>query len=298
MLELHPDLKSHLQTGTTTLCNCWKLTPKERTPLGFTDHDVPLTFEGVTYEAAAGFTASAIESQTGLAVDNLDVIGALESDKLNDAELSSGVFDDAEVEIWRVNWRQPDARVLLRKGNIGEVSRGTTGFRAEVRGLAHRLNQATGRLFQYACDTELGGPKCGIDLTSASYRANVTIASIVGEREWILNGATSYDAQWFSRGLVHVESGANAGAKGEIKEHQLSDGAARILLWHPMPKPMAIDDELILSAGCDKSFKMCKSKFNNSAQFQGFPHMPGNDYMVSYPSKGGAYDGGSRNSSS
>lgn len=298
MLELHPDLKSHLLTGTTTLCNCWKLSPKDRTPLGFTDHDVSLTFDGVTFEAAAGFTASAIESQSGLAVDNLDVIGALESEKLNDADLSSGVFDDADVEIWRVNWRQPEARVLMRKGNIGEVSRGTTGFRAEVRGLAHRLNQATGRVFQYACDTELGAVNCGIDLTGAAYQESVTIASIVGEREFILTGATSFEDQWFSRGLIRVGSGENAGRKGEIKEHQLIDGTARILLWHPMPKPMAVDDALILSAGCDKSFKTCKAKFNNGAQFQGFPHMPGNDYIISYPSKGGAYDGGSRNTSS
>lgn len=298
MLELHPDLKSHLETGTTKLCNCWKLTPKDRASLGFTDHDVSLTFGGVVYEAAAGFTASAIEAQSGLAVDNLDVIGALESDKLNDADLSSGVFDDAEVEIWRVNWRQPDARVLLRKGNIGEVSRGTTGFRAEVRGLAHRLNQSTGRLFQYACDVELGASECGIDLTNSAYQASVTVASVVGEREFIVTGATSYADQWFSRGLVRIESGENSGRRGEIKEHRLSEGDVRILLWHGMPNPVAIGDEMVLSAGCDKSFKTCRSKFNNGTQFQGFPHMPGNDYMVSYPSKGGAYDGGSRNEGS
>lgn len=298
MLDLHPDLKSHLLTGTTTLCNCWKLTPKGKAAIGFTDHDVALTFAGVEYEAAAGFTASAIEAQSGLAVDNLDVIGALESDKLNDADLSAGVFDDAEVEIWRVNWRQPEARVLLRKGNIGEVSRGATGFRAEVRGLAHRLNQSTGRLFQYACDVDLGASRCGIDLTSADYQASVIVASIIGEREFTLTGAASYADQWFTRGLVEVDSGENLGRQGEIKEHRLIDGSTHILLWHALPKAMTVGDEMTLYAGCDKSFSTCKSKFGNGGNFQGFPHMPGNDYMLSYPSKGGAYDGGSRNEGS
>jgi uncharacterized phage protein (TIGR02218 family) len=295
MPDLHPDLKSHLLTGTTTLCNCWKLTPRGKSPLGFTDHDVTLSFEGVVYEAAAGFTASAIEAQSGLAVDNLDVIGALESDKLNDADLAVGVFDDAEIEIWRVNWQQPEARVLLRKGNIGEVARGTLGFRAEVRGLAHRLNQASGRLFQYACDTELGSSRCGINLTDALYQTTATVTSIVGEREFILAGASSYADQWFTRGVVDVNTGENSGRQGEIKEYQKNAETVRILLWHPMPKPIVIGDEMVLTAGCDKNFSTCKSKFSNGARFQGFPHMPGNDYVVSYPSKGGAYDGGSRN---
>src|SRR3712207_7264503 len=43
-------------------------------------------------------------------------------------------------------------------------------------------------------------------------------------------------------------------------------------------------DAFTLSAGCDKSFSTCRDRFANSVNFRGFPHMPGNDFALSYPS--------------
>ena len=60
MRTLPPGLAAHLATGATTLCHCWKLVPLTGATLGFTDHDYDVTFDGVTYEAQAGFEASEI----------------------------------------------------------------------------------------------------------------------------------------------------------------------------------------------------------------------------------------------
>ena len=38
-------------------------------------------------------------------VDNLDVEGALKSDRLNENDLAAALYDDAAVEIFRVNWQ-------------------------------------------------------------------------------------------------------------------------------------------------------------------------------------------------
>ena len=54
MKTLSPALQSHLATGTTTLCWCWKIARADALTLGFTDHDVPLSFDGVTYEIDLG----------------------------------------------------------------------------------------------------------------------------------------------------------------------------------------------------------------------------------------------------
>jgi hypothetical protein len=35
-------------------------------------------------------------------------------------------------------------------------------------------------------------------------------------------------------------------------------------------------------AGCDKLFSTCRTKFDNAENFRGFPHMPGNDFTLSY----------------
>src|ERR1700761_2258996 len=139
MKTLPPGLQDHLASGATTLCWCWKTPRRDGVVQGFTDHDLPLTFDGLAYEAATGFTASEVQSTLGLAVDNLTVAGALSSATLNDDDLAAGLYDDADIEIWRVNWASTDQRVLMRKGSLGEVKRGRTGFSAEVRGLAHRL---------------------------------------------------------------------------------------------------------------------------------------------------------------
>jgi uncharacterized phage protein (TIGR02218 family) len=36
------------------------------------------------------------------------------------------------------------------------------------------------------------------------------------------------------------------------------------------------------SAGCDKQFATCRDRFGNAANFRGFPHIPGNDYVISH----------------
>ena len=166
MKTLPPGLQDHLDSGTTTLCWCWKIARKDGVVQGFTDHDLALAFDAVSFEAASGFTASEVQSSLGLAVDNLAVAGALSSASLNESDLAAGLYDDAAIEIWRVNWSAPEQRVLMRKGNLGQVRRGRLAFEAEMRGLAHKLNQAVGRAYGYSCDADLGDARCTIDLSA------------------------------------------------------------------------------------------------------------------------------------
>jgi uncharacterized phage protein (TIGR02218 family) len=161
MKTLPAGLQAHLDSGATTLCWCWRLTRRDDAKLGFTDHDRDLVFDGTTFEAAAGFTASEIRDAVGLSVDNLEVESALSSGRLSEEDLAAGLYDDARVEIFRANWQAPEQRVLMRTGSLGEVSRAGASFRAEVRGLAHYLQQPKGRLFQYSCDADLGDARCG-----------------------------------------------------------------------------------------------------------------------------------------
>lgn len=286
MKTLSPALAAHLAGGATTLCHCWKLTRGDGARLGFTDHDRDLSFDGVSFEAAAGLSASAIETSAGLAVDNLDVVGALSSASIAEGDLAAGLYDDAEIEIWRVNWKAPDERVLMRKGNLGEVARGRTGFTAELRGLAHRLNQPVGRLFQYGCDADLGDARCGLSLAALT-AAGVTV---VAEENRIVtaSGLSAFAEAWFERGLLRFTSGANEGAALEVKRHIATAAGAVLELWQAMPRTIAAGDTFAVTAGCDKQFATCGGKFSNGANFRGFPHMPGNDFVVSYPSSSAA----------
>ena len=62
MRILPPGLQAHLDSGTTTMCKCWRITLASGEKLGFTDHDVMVAFDGTNFAASAGFTGSEIES--------------------------------------------------------------------------------------------------------------------------------------------------------------------------------------------------------------------------------------------
>ncbi len=179
--------------------------------MGFTDHDRDLVFDGVTFEAQAGFEASEIESSLGLSVDNLEASGALDSTQLDAERLRAGDFDHATIEIWRVNWQDVAQRVLLRKGHLGEVTHGGTGFTAEVRGLSHLLNQTKGRVFQFGCDANLGDARCRVNLETATAG---WVSATEANRRFTVTGLDSFAAGWFSLGTLTWTSGLNAGRRG------------------------------------------------------------------------------------
>ncbi len=285
-------LQSHIDSGTTTLCNCWRLRLKTLETLGFTDHDEPLNFDGTVFEAAAGFTGSEIESSLGFAVDNLDAKGALQSTQLDEARLRNGDFDHAEVEVWRVNWSDPSQRVLQRKGHLGEVTTGSGGFEAEVRGLAHLLNQQQGRVFQFGCDAILGDTRCGVNINEAALSDAGTVASI-DDAELVLSGIGFAD-DWATRGTIAFTSGAGVGKTLSVRRHRLVSGQTRVSLWAVPTFVIAPGDSVILRGGCDKQFATCRAKFSNGVNFRGFPHMPGTDFVLSSPDQGDSTNDGGR----
>lgn len=294
MRVLPAGMQQHLDSGATTLCWCWRVIRADSVTLGFTDHDHDLVFDGTSYEAASGFTASDVESTVGLGVDNLDLESVLRSGTLNEDDLAAGLFDGAAVEIFRVNWQDTNQHVLIRSGHLGEVTRGRHSFRAEVRGLAHELQQPKGRLYQFGCDVDLGDGRCTVDLELATFKGTGSVTQIKDARMLSVSGLGAFDSDWFSRGLLTWTSGANMGLKMEIKFHTQTDGTVTLELWQRMSQLIAVSDGFTVTAGCDKQFATCQDKFNNRVNFRGFPHIPGNDFALSYPnSDDPGNDGGS-----
>lgn len=296
MRVLPAGLQDHLDSGATTLCWCWRITRNDGVRLGFTDHDRDLVFDGTSFEASTGFTGTEIAGSVGLNVDTLDVEGALKSERLNERDLAAGLYDNAVIEIYRVNWAEPAQRVLMRYGNLGEVSRGQHHFRCEVRGLAHELQQPKGRIIQFACDADLGDARCKVDLDTPAYRTDAgVVASLTGSpRQFVAGGLDAYANGWFTRGLITWLSGANAGRAAQVRVHSKDASSVKIELWQRMSEAVAAGDQFRIVAGCDKQFSTCQAKFANVANFRGFPHVPGNDFMLSVASRQGNNDGGSR----
>ncbi|MEQ1717281.1 MAG: DUF2163 domain-containing protein [Hyphomicrobium sp.] len=280
MKALSPALQAHLDSGATTLCWCWRLTRKDTVTFGFTDHDHALTFDGTTFEASSGFTASDITDSLGLSVDNLEVTGALSSNALNDDDLAAGRYDDAAVEIFRVNWQSPASRVLMRSGSLGEVRRTGSAFAAEVRGLAHYLQQPKGRLYQLSCDADLGDARCGVNLNLAAYKGTAAITKVLSARRFEVSGLAAFAHDFFTRGLAAFTSGPALGMKIEVKAHAKVAGVVTVELWSEAEGPPIVSNSFTVTAGCDKRIETCKDRFANAVNFRGFPDMPGNDFVT------------------
>lgn len=281
MKQLPIGLEAHIVSGATTLCWCWRLARSDGSVMGFTDHDRDIAFGGTVYEAAAGMTASEIRDAVGLGVDNLEVTSAMTSDRLAEADLAAGVYDNAEVEIYRVNWMAPADHVLMRKGNLGEVKRSGKAFAAEVRGIAHLLQQTKGRIFQYACDADLGDGRCHVALENGTFTGSGVLQNIDSPRRFTASGLAAFASGWFTHGLLTFTSGAAEGQKVEVKSHTNAGGVVTVELWSQARLPLAPGQTFTVSAGCDKRLATCRAKFANAVNFRGFPHMPGSDFLTS-----------------
>lgn len=285
MRNIPTALQDKLDSGVTTLCRCWVITRTDGVVQGFTDHDEDVVIGSVTCLAGSGLSGSEARQKLGLAVDGSELSGALADDTLNEDDLAAGRYDAAAVELWLTDWNEPSLRVLLAKGSLGEIKREGTAFTAEVRGLSQRLAEDSGRLYTLTCSADLGDARCTIDLTGAAYRGSGTVGTLSATSTFSASGLDAFADGWFTAGKLTFTSGANAGLGVEVKAHRKAD-AVMLVLWQAMPQPIAAGDEFIVTAGCDKRFPTCHDRFNNVPNFRGFPHIPGNDYVIRYPLQG------------
>lgn len=274
MQTLTEALAAHLQQEVTTLATCWKITRKDEVVFCFTDHDTDVVVEAETYRASTGITPSAVSSQLGLAVDNLELEGMLQDDGFSEADVLSGKFDHAAVCIFLVNYMAPDDGVLpLKSGWLGEVRLKGGSFVAEIRGISSLLQQMIGQVYTSSCRAKLGDARCGIDLES--YTATGTVSAV--ESAHVFSDSGREEAKnYFSYGLVTFTSGTNAGLSMEVREF----ASGRFSLFLPMPNAMVAGDDYTAVAGCDKMFDTCIGRFNNAVNFRGEPHVPGTDKML------------------
>lgn len=294
MREVDPELQAHLSTGATTMARAWIVERADGTVMGFTDHDRPLTIDGVICEPGTGMDATAVESTTGLAVDNSQAAGALSSAGITELDIERGLFDSATITVWQVNWAEPTQRILSFRGTLGEIRRSGGAFEAELRGLAEALNRPVGRVYMRRCDCIAGDARCGFNPDAEGFYADAEVDFFIGRKSIEVLGLADYEPEWFLNGPVKWLSGANKDADGLIRVDRL-DGSARIFeLWEETKLPIQRGDTIRLYAGCDRTAEMCAAKFDNFLNFRGFPHIPGEDWSVAYPVRGTRMDGESR----
>ncbi|SDN34384.1 phage conserved hypothetical protein BR0599 [Lutimaribacter pacificus] len=284
----------HIRSGLTTLAGAWAITRADGLVLGFTDHDLDLVFDGITFRAESGLSATALQQGTGLSVDNAEALGALSDARISEADIDAGRYDGAELRAWIVNWADTGQRHLRFRGTIGEIRRAGGAFRAELRGLTEALNRPVGRVFQKPCTAVLGDRDCRVDLTTRGYAAEAVLRGVDEESTLMFDALPGYAPGWFRRGQLEVQDGAARGLHAQIRRDEVAGAGREIALWAPLRAGIAAGDRVRLVAGCDKRLETCRFKFDNILNFQGFPDLPSEDWLMAVPARSGDLGGGSR----
>ena len=169
-------MRAHLQSEVTTLCTCWKIIRKDGVTLGFTSHDEDLTIDGIVFESASGFDATAISSTADFSVDNLDVAGILDSDRITTEDIRNRLFDMADVYVFQVNYNDLTMGIIpLRRGWFGEATMTPNGqYTIELRGMMQALLHENVEIFTPECRADFCDARCKLNILDFQRTCTVT----------------------------------------------------------------------------------------------------------------------------
>ena len=281
--EISGAFETHLKTGATTTCRCWWIKRKDGVGFGFTDHDRRLVLGDKNFEPTAGFNARVLQTGQGLNVDNSEIAGVLSSDKISEDDLASGKFDGAEIWVWFVNWQDVSQSQLQFRGYLGEITFAGQQFTAELRSLTDRLASPVGRSYLKQCDAQLGNKRCKFDLSAPNFQREAAVKRAETHRLFYFDDLLDLNDDWFAYGMIEVLDGANEGAVARIYSDRVINGERCIELSEDLYFPAEENMAVRLTAGCDKQATTCRAKFSNIENFQGFPFLPGDDWLMTYP---------------
>jgi uncharacterized phage protein (TIGR02218 family) len=264
MRPLSADMLERMK-GSTTVCHCWKLTLKDGTIIGFTDHDRDLRLDGTICRSATGVTGSEIEHHLGFAIGGSEITGALTGEMISAVDIDAGRYDAALVECWWVDWTQPELRVLLDAGMVGEIKRSQHAFTAEIRSLAQLFEQPNGRFYSRLCSAQFGDTKCKArSVTFASH-----IIQAVSDFECYVAPVDLPADSLVGGFLVHV-----SGEKLRIRQHMPLVDQIYLRFWTKPAQKLVDGDAVQLESACNKTRELCDALYRNIENFRGFPLIP------------------------
>ncbi len=271
MHKISAQLQESFSLSTTSIATCWQLQLKNGTILGFTNMDFALEVDGIKYHADSGFYPGSLLTSKQLKESDFEAYGILDSQLINEKDILAGLYDDAQVMIFLVDYLNPShGKIVLKSGYIGDIQIKGQQFIAKICGPIQACDKAIGSLYSTLCRAKFGDDRCKICKTSFSRTG--TISEVLSEVKFSDPSRVESES-YFAFGEIAFSTGLNAGRTTEIR----SSIANVIELMLPLPDPLQVGDKYTIIAGCDKQFSTCITKFNNALNFRGEPHIPQSD---------------------
>jgi len=263
---------------------CYQLIRTDGLAFFFTSANQPLIHEGQTYLPASGLSASTRRQDTGLAEHNLEVQGAITSDRITDDDLVAGRFRGAEVRIFeidhRVPWTDP---IVMHQYTLADTTFDSEKWKGDLVGPTHVMDRKVGEAITVSCGLTFGSPECGVDLapiTQIALSVSV-VTSGLDRREFTSSVPTAVD-DYYGRGLLTFKTGNLTGLSFRIKTF-ISDV---IFLDEATPVPIVAGDTFDLIPGCRKALiRDCITKWTNGPQHGGRAFVPNTDTGLETPTR-------------
>lgn len=291
MRTVPPALLAHVQGESTSLAICWMIEKKNGDVIRGTEHDVSITIDptGMSpesdlvgiYPAGANIRSSTIQSASDMAVDNMNVDGALPAAgvqyvDITVADIEAGLLNQAPVTVFYCNWEAPnDGQLILRRGYLGDISRDSDGqYKTEVRGLAQLLAQQFVQSYGVRCQVKkFGDAQCKLDITPFTFAGTVT--SVTNRKAFATDLSLSPFPDFRGAEFVFT-SGDNAGYTREAKSGDFT-------FWEAWPNDVQPGDAFTVTQACDRTIAACK-QYDNVVNFRGYGvFIPGIDALAKGP---------------
>ena len=272
------NLISWLQSATEIrMADLCTITLKNGTVLRYTTWDQNLMVLGNTFlTGPPHLKRSNIEEKLGLDVSALDLeISASLTDTINGVPvlqlIANGSFDGATLRIDRLfmdSVGNQIGTVVRFSGIVGEVEEvSRTSAKLTVNALVQLLNQQLPNIIlQPNCTNTLFDARCGLNKTSFQEALAVQAGSTVNK---LISLSAKADGVC-DNGQIMFTSGANSGITKAVRSYF----AQQFFFNSPLPFSANAGDTFIAYPGCDKTQATCTNKFNNLANFEGFPYVP------------------------
>ena len=257
-----------------TAASWWRIYRRDGVTLGFTTHDRDLYFGGVLHRSAPGLLPSAVRRTIRLSDDEAEVEGGLGHDTIREIDIANGRFDEARIESGIVDWQTLEYAALYN-GSISAVSRDATGFSAHLRSAKADLNFDPVPRASPSCRARFCGPGCGLPAEKYTTRSHIVAV------DHDANSITldhPMPAQ-LSNGELRFIDGPQAGSVLRI----IAVSGSSLELDAPLGLEVASGMRVMVREGCEKTIDKCATRFANAINFQGEPHLPGNDLLAQYP---------------
>jgi len=262
-------------------CDLWKITRTDGVVFGFTSFDSDIEAFGITFKSCASLQDSASESSADSgSTGSVELTGLISDDAITDADLYSGVFDDAYVECWVISWGSGnDAQAPFRVGAgwMGTITRGQDSYVAEVLGPKARLQQnALVDFYQPGCRWQFGDSNCTVNKTALQVENVECTGSATRFIIYFPNQAVPTQTALWNGGYIVWTSGQNAGQSCQTETVDWEAGV--MSLWDPAPFVPAPGDTFTVVPGCSYDTDGC-NVYGNFINFGGFPNVPGPDAL-------------------